>query len=327
MSRLSVSHNDLDGISAQIVIRQFVGDIQRMNISYGKIDEYINIIDEYCGHAKPVEVWVTDLSFTLHQLEKLFEVTKRYTDIKFYFIDHHPFDEDYSHIKADNLMLLINQKASGTKLTYLFLKNNRTLINNNIKKDLEKYVEFVDVYDLWKKENPLFKGAMVYNELFWEFKKDYYFTRFKDDFKLRNSDKERFKDLMTKKKKLFEKLDKSGRIFRHEPNGDKRILMMFIDDFKNHIPLDYPGFDVYILISSYGGISIRLRDDLSDDGTLKDNIVKRVLLNKNVDSCGGHPQAFGANLFDASAHNQIEFGKFILTVVDEELDNLYSEKD
>jgi len=326
MSRLSVSHNDLDGVSAQIVIRQFTGEVQRMNLSYGKIDEYINIIDEYCGHTKPSEVWITDLSFTLPQLEKLFVVVKKYTCIKFYFIDHHPFSEDYSHIKSDNLVILISQKASATKLTYLFLKNNRTLIDNKIKNDLERYIEFVDAYDLWKKDDPLFKGAMVYNELFWEFKKDYYFTRFKDDFKLRNSDKERFKGLMNKKKKLFEKLDKSGRIFRHEPNGNKRILMIFVDDYKNHIPLDYPGFDIYIMISSYGGISVRLRRGLSNDGVLKNAIVNRLLENPNVQSAGGHNEAFGANLFDTSARAQVEFGKFLLTVLDEELDNFYKKE-
>jgi len=322
MSKLAVSHTDLDGVSAQIVIRQFKGEVQRMNLSYGKIEEYLAIIDEYCGHSKPSEVWVTDLSFTLQYLETFFETVKRFPEINFYFIDHHPFDEDYSHIKAPNLMLLISPKASATKLTFLYLKNNSKILDPKMMKPLAEYVDYVDVYDLWKKDDKMFKAAMVYNELFWEFKKDYYFSRFKDDYKLRNSDKERFRDLMKKKTKLFEKLDKAGRIFRHEPEGNKRILMMFIDDFKNHIPLDYPGYGIYILISSYGGVSVRLRRGLSDDGVLKNAIVKRLLENPNVQSAGGHNEAFGSMLIDASAHAQVEFGKFLLTVADEELDIL-----
>lgn len=322
MSKLSVSHCDLDGIGAQIVIRQFRGDIQRMNLGYDKIDEYIDIIDEYCLHSKPQEVWITDLSFSLIQLEKLFRVVKRHLSIKFFYIDHHPFLEDYSHINANNLILIINQKASATKLTYLFLKNSKKLLDPSKSEELEKYVEYTNTYDLWITESNLFKGAMVYNELFWEFKKDHYFSRFKDNFKLRNSDKEKFISLMEKKKKLFNKLDKSGRIFRHEPNAEKRIFMMFIDDYRNHIPLDYPGFDVYILIASYGGVSMRLRKKLSDDGKLKDAVVKRILQHDNVETGGGHPQAFGTLLLDASAHEQVKFGQFLLKVFDEELDNL-----
>jgi oligoribonuclease NrnB/cAMP/cGMP phosphodiesterase (DHH superfamily) len=321
MSILSCSHNDLDGISAQIVLRYFVGDISRMNISYNKINEYIEIINEYCIHHKPKEVWITDLSFTLEQLEKLFEVIKKHSNVSFYFIDHHPFKEDHSHIKANNLMLLINQKASATKLTYLYLKNNSDLRNINLE-ELEKYVEYVNTYDLWIKDDQKFKGSLVYNELFWEFKKDYYFSRFQDEFKLRNSDKDRYRDMMNKKKKLFKKLDDSGRIFRHEPDGKKRIFMIFLDDYKNHVTIDFEGFDTYIIVSSYGGVSIRLRDNLSDDGILKDNVVKRILEHWNIETGGGHSRAFGTRLLDSSAHNQVEFAKDLLTIIDEELDNL-----
>jgi len=315
MSILSVSHNDLDGISAQIILRQFVGELTRMNVSYGKIDEYLEIINEYCQHHRPAQVWVTDLSFTFEQLNKLSNIAKMFPDIQFYFIDHHPFSEDYNQLKNKNFMILINQKASATKLTYLFCKNN---IKQNNDKDLQNYVEYVNTYDLWIKDSPLFKGSLVYNELFWEFKKDYYFTRFKDEFKLRNADKDRYIEMMKKKKKLFDKLEKAGRIFRHE----KRIFMIFLDDYKNHVTIDYSGFDSYIIVSSYGGVSIRLRDGLSDDGKLKDAIIKRVLEHENIETGGGHPKAFGTLIVDATAHKQVQFARELLKIIDEELDNL-----
>jgi len=321
MSILSVSHNDLDGLSAQIVLRQHLGEITRMNISYGKIDEYLEIVQDYCTHTRPDQVWVTDLSFTYQQLEKLSEITDLNPGMKFYFIDHHPFKEEYNHLVKDNFIILINPKACATKLTHLYLKNN---FNGNFDKGLEEYVEYVNIYDIWLKDNKKFKGAIVYNELFWEFKKDYYYTRFKDEFKLRNSDKEKYKELMKKKIKLFEKLDNNGRIFRHEPGGEKRIFMIFLDDYKNHVTIDYEGFDVYIIVSSYGGISIRFRDNLSDDGILKDTIVRKSLEHENIETAGGHPKAFGMKLEDTTATHQIEFSKFLLEVVDESLDNLNS---
>lgn len=319
MNILVCSHSDLDGVTAQIVIRQFKGEITRMNISYDKIDEYLIIIEDYCARLNPSEVYVTDLSFTIEQLTKLAEITKKYKDTKFYFIDHHPFKEDYSHLKSDNFMILISPKASATKLVYLYLKNNTKGVKKpEPKAGLEEYVEYVNTYDLWLKDNPRFKGSLVYNELFWDFKKDYYFTRFKDEFKLRNSDKDRYRELMTKKAKLFNKLDKAGRIYTHK----KRIFMIFLDDFKNHVTVDYEGYDVYVILSSYGTVSIRLRENLSDDGILKDRIVKRVLENEQIKTAGGHPKAFGIKIENPTARNQVKFAKDLLQIIDEELDTL-----
>lgn len=320
MSILSLSHLDYDGLSAQIVLRKYKGELTRMNIGYGKIDEYIEILSDYCSHNRPTEVWITDLSFTFEQLKKVNEIAKYNDKIKFYFIDHHPFPESYDHLVLDNLMILINDKASATKLTFLYLKNNFSPLQKQEENELKEYVEYTNAYDIWLKDEPKFKGSLVYNELFWEFKKDYFFTRFKDEFKLRNSDKEKYKELMKKKIKLFEKLDNAGRIFRHEPNGDKRIFMIFLDDYKNHVTIDYEGFDVYIIVSSYGGVSIRFRDGLSDTGELKDIIVKKIMEHENVDTAGGHPRAFGMKLTDTSAHHQVEFAKYLLGIIDETLD-------
>ena len=323
MSILSLSHNDLDGVSSQIVLRRHLGEITRMNISYGKIDEYLEIIQDYCNHQRPSQVWVTDLSFDYEQLKKLNKIAQNNSRIKFYFIDHHPFLEPYDSLGLDNFVIIINSKASATKLTHLYLKYNFNSKKFNASlKDLDEYVEYVNAYDLWLKDEPRFKGSVVYNELFWDFKRDYYFSRFKDELKLRNADKERYKELMKKKVKLFDKMDKSGRIFRHEPDGNKRIFMIFLDDYKNHIPLDYEGFDVYVIVSSYGGVSIRLRNNLSDTGELKDIIVSEALKHKDVSAAGGHPRAFGIKLKDtsSSAHNQVEFSKFLLGVIDRALD-------
>ena len=88
MSVLSLSHSDLDGISSQIVLRAKFGEITRMNISYGKIYEYLEIIEDYCYRSRPSEVFVTDLSFQYSELQKLAEIATNNPAINFYFIDH-----------------------------------------------------------------------------------------------------------------------------------------------------------------------------------------------------------------------------------------------
>jgi oligoribonuclease NrnB/cAMP/cGMP phosphodiesterase (DHH superfamily) len=266
---LSVSHTDLDGLSAQIVLRSVFGEIKRMNATYGKIEEYLNIIDDYCSRTEPHKVFITDLAFKYKELERLNEIAKKHSTTKFIFIDHHPFEEEYKHLVLPNFTILISDKASATKLTYLFLKANYSLNN----KELAQYVEYVNAYDIWLKNEKEFKVGFVYNELFWSYKIEYFWSIFKDNYSLRNKDKEQYRELIKKKDKLFNKLEKSGRVMKFSD----RILLIFLDDFQGHVTIDYPDFASYVIIRSYGGVSVRLREDAVNEGKTKNNIVKKIL--------------------------------------------------
>jgi oligoribonuclease NrnB/cAMP/cGMP phosphodiesterase (DHH superfamily) len=208
---------------------------------------------------------------------------------------------------------LVTSKASATKLIYLFCKANFKLVNE----ELEQFVEYVNAYDIWLKDTPEFKIGIVYNDIFWEYKIRHFWNRFNDDFKLRNSDKEVYRDLMKKKAKIFSKLDNSGRMFKLQ---EQKIFMIFLDEFKNYITLDYPNYNIYVMLSSYGGFSVRLRNDFAKDYPFKDKIVDRLLKLPNIGNAGGHNSAFGGKLIDSSAQKQIEFAKDILTIIDEEQD-------
>jgi len=313
MSVLSVSHTDLDGISCQFVLNETFGSITNMNISYGKIDEYLNVINDHCTRTNPEKVFITDLSFEYHQLEKLSEITQLHLGTHFYFIDHHPFEEEYSHLVRGNFTILITSKASATKLTYLFCKANFNLDN----KDLLQYVEYVNAYDIWLEDTPEFKVGFVYNELFWTYRMNHYRNRFNGDYKLRNKDKEYYKELMVKKVKTFGKLEKSGKLFRL---GDNDIFMVFTDDFRSHITIDYPDFKVYVIFSSYGTISVRLRDDIPNYKQMKENVVKKMEGHKNVISAGGHDKAFGITLNTVEPGDLILIAKELLGIIDNELD-------
>jgi len=317
MSILSMSHTDLDGIGCQIILRQTFGEITRMNLSYNKVDEYLEILEDYCIHNRPQKVFITDLSFNEQQMNTLTNITRTYNDILFYFIDHHPAQCNYENLSSANFVILVTDKACATKLVYLYCKANFGLVNE----DLGVFVEYVNAYDIWLTDKPEFKVGLVYNDIFWEYRIKHFWNRFKDDFKLRNSDKEKFKELMIKKRKVFGKLENSGRMFKLQ---DQKIFMIFLDDFKNHITLDYPDYNIYVMVSSYGGFSVRLRNDFAKGYPFKDNVVNSLLSLQNIGNAGGHHAAFGGNLIDSSAHKQVEFAKQILTIIDAEQDLLLS---
>lgn len=305
---LSVSHYDLDGISCQIPLYRTFDVIKKMNISYKDVDNYITIIDDFCFNNKPARVFVTDLSFTFSQLKDLYRVTNRHKEVMFYFIDHHPFDEDFSPLQSKNLKIIISDKASATKLTYMFLIKNFDLTPTD---ELTKYVEYVNSYDIWLEDKKEFKVGFVFNELFWKYKPKMFWSKFKDDASLQNSDKEVYKELMQKKAKLFDKIKQSGRLFEL---GNKDLFMIFVDDFKSHIPFDYPGYKIYVLLSSNGSVSIRLKDCQNSD-KIRETIINNSLKHKNVSSSGGHPNAFGITLIDNKPHEMIEFAKFLIDTI------------
>ena len=314
MSILSLSHSDLDGIGCQIVLRAQFGEIRRMNISYGKIDEYLNIIDDYCYRENPTKVFVTDLSFKYHHLELMSSIAEKYPNIKFYFIDHHPFEEKFRHLVLPNFTIVITDKASATKLTYLTIKSNYGLNN----KELETFVNYVNAYDIWLDDTPEFKVGFVYNELFWSYKINYFWSKFKDNYKLRNSDKEKYKELIQKKNKLFAKLEKSGRVMKFT----NRILLIFLDDFQGHVTIDYPDFLSYVIIRSYGGVSVRLDKKVVNDGVTKNNLVKEILTLDYISEAGGHQGAFGTKIEDPNPHRLLEFSKILVELIDVELEEI-----
>ena len=310
---LSVSHIDLDGIGSQIVLRTYLGDITRMNINYNKIDEYLDIIDDFCTNRHPEYVYITDLSFTFEQLTKLSNITMNHKESNFIFIDHHPFEEDYKHLIKDNFKIIISHKASATKLTYLYMNKYNPLINT----ELETFVSYVNAYDIWLQDHKEFKPGLVLNDLFWEYKIDYFWTRFKDTYRLNNKDKENYKDLYNRKNKLFKKLEDSNRIMKF---GDNKILLIFIDEFRSHITLDYPDFLSYVIITSYGSCSVRLDHSLESNGSIKDLILDS-LDHSKIDNSGGHNTAFGIKLKDSDPHNLVQFAKEIVQSIDKVLDN------
>ena len=315
MNVLSLSHTDLDGISCQFVLDRTFKNVTNMNISYGKIEEYISIVNDYCGRMQPDKVFITDLSFTMELFEMLSDMTKNHPDIHFYFIDHHPFEGEFRNYARENFTIVITDKASATKLTYLFCKANFNLND----KELETYTEYVNAYDIWLEDSPLFKVGLVYNELFWQYKINHFRSRFVDELPLRNSDKNNYKEMMVKKRKLFAKLEKSNRMFKL---GDNDIFMIFIDDYRTHITLDYPDFKAYLIIASYGGISVRLRDNgfFKDAEGFKNKIVDEMLKNEHVVSAGGHPNAFGITVGSKEPSILVEVAKEALKIIDLELD-------
>lgn len=164
---LMVSHTDLDGIAAVILSKFFrIPVTEYLIMNYGEeVDENNNCIFPFKNHNK---ILVTDFSIS----ENIFNFIKDNYD-EYLIFDHHVESIDLGknnrsdHHEAsqeppeDNNIFFSTGK-SGTKLYYEYL------IKNKRKKPiLDEFVNLVDVYDLWKLDDPLRSKAEDLNRVFW----------------------------------------------------------------------------------------------------------------------------------------------------------------
>lgn len=293
-STISLSHIDLDGISCQLVLEQVYKNTKLYNCNYDKIPEYLDYIDDNCSEYRPDRVFITDLAFEKSNAIKLAHIIKNHPDVKFIYIDHHPYDEELINVfkkikdSLKNFTFIHSTKASATKLTYKFLDRSKPF-NNPL---MEKYVESVNAYDIWLLESEFFKAGFVYNELFFNYKLKAFYFEMRDSFKLKQKHKDRYVELVKEKTKYFDKVKKDKLIF-----SDNDKLFIFADEFKSWITLDFPNFNYYVIASTYSRISVRISDKITSEQA---ETVKNYIINNKdmtgIISIGGHHHAFGLTL-------------------------------
>lgn len=312
---ISLSHNDMDGVGAQIVLNKTYPDITTLNTSYGKVSEYIEIIsDMLISRTNIDEVYITDLNITELEMVTLYNLSKQYPHIIFNYIDHHDYDYEPQKYKRNNLHIAVSKKFCSTKLTYGFCKAHKNLKPD---KDLTYFVNVIDAYDLWQTENLLFQEGLRLNELFWSLMVRNFYLRFKDITKLRMVDNEKIDAMFIKKNKIFTKLKESGRLFTAE---NKSVLLCFLDVFRSHITLDFPGYWCYVNVTLYGNVSIRLSTSFTELEAIhmKNTLVDFSMSLPSVVSAGGHIHAMGiTSTLKGDSEGLINLGRVLSVKADE----------
>jgi len=185
---LSISHNDLDGVGAQIVLGAIFKNIQYINVSYKEIDDALVNLDE----TKYDFIFVTDISPSVKELLYRFD--------NLMLIDHHQnLENDPSH------NIHINHKYSGTYLTWKYLIHK---YGDSVLGRYEKLVTLINDYDMWILK---YKASKALNDLYTNYHADKFRRRFRSGkLKLKESEKEylqRIEDSFNKKYNELEIFD------------------------------------------------------------------------------------------------------------------------
>ena len=140
---LSISHNDLDGVGAQILLGHVFKNIEYIECSYYNIDKTLISINPEDYDV----VFITDIS------PKIIEILDRFDNA--ILIDHHQ-----NAVNNPKKHIYVNYKYSGTYLTNHFLEK---MYGEELMSPYKKMVKLVNDYDMWILK---YKGSKILNDLY-----------------------------------------------------------------------------------------------------------------------------------------------------------------
>jgi len=286
---LNFSHADLDGFGCQLSINEKfnpigkpkTAEINFKNMGYGKIPEMLDKIEDLNYYDAFI---ITDLNFIEEHQEKLYETLKKHNfKGKFIYIDHHLYNDTtfLEKIKNEfNASIFIDiEKSASLKTFELFIKE----IDTEPRKNLQKLIEMIDIYDLWQKDNPKFKIANLLNDLFWDaFNFDFTEKMISQNYKLTDSQKNLMKGYIKKVENTFKEFQEKGIIL-----NKGKFLISFDYKYSNHYS-EFFNYEIGITVDiNTKNVSIRI-----DNENKRDKIFK--IIEKHNGKPGGHGVAFGA---------------------------------
>lgn len=166
MKLFHLSHNDLDGYSAQLITDLFFDEKRYYNSNYGtEVSVKINTIFEEIstvGSRDEVLFLITDLNITQEECELVEKLSNRLVflgkKVSVQLLDHHISGQKQAKKYP---WYYLDHKRCATKITYDFFK--KKFPSQKLPNELDTYVNAVNAYDIWLCENELFEFGKVLN--------------------------------------------------------------------------------------------------------------------------------------------------------------------
>jgi oligoribonuclease NrnB/cAMP/cGMP phosphodiesterase (DHH superfamily) len=259
---LSISHNDLDGIGCQIVLKNYFNNIEFSVTTYNNIDEVlektINKLDRYDG------IFITDISPNNRELFDRIDIPMVYLDHHETALDLHDPDENFYCVP----------EVCATKLTKGYIENMFHVKLSH----LDYFVDVVNDYDMWLHRDP---KSWALNELYYNYWSTKFRTRFSDgDIKFTDGEEDYIRYRRKEFNRLYTEID------FYELEDIKGVLVNtndFANDIANKILIEEDYKIVFVYIPKYNNISVRCNETYLNIGDIL----------KILELGGGHSNAGG----------------------------------
>ncbi|MDA3046613.1 3'-to-5' oligoribonuclease B [Campylobacter sp. VBCF_06 NA8] len=325
-----LSHTDLDGYSAQLVVAHYLSGVEFFNANYGKeivekFDQILGKIDENLQtnpDAKSL-VLITDLNLLPAQCEK-FQTQLAQKNAKIFLLDHH---QSGAECAQKHPWYLLDNSRCATKITYDFFS---AIFDED--EELAKFVKVVNAVDIWLKDESEFELGkvclgMVSNAkeinkiMFEEQSREYINFLLNKIFEFQNLNEPHIAldDALHAIKKSFFNADRNDTL----SNLISDYVVTLLDAQKERFSIEYEGFKG-ILTYNIGNVSVIGNDfltrnpdmDFFIDVTSKKTLSFRAngkvdvsAMAKNLLGGGGHANASGGIFIgfkDANSYEAIK---------------------
>jgi len=183
---MSISHNDLDGVGAQILLGGVFKNIEYINSSYHSIDKDLMNLDPNDYDY----IFITDISPSMEEILDRFDNA--------ILIDHHQTAKYLNNPKKHRF---VNTKYSGTYLTNHFLSK---MYGDEKVERFSKLVKLINDYDMWILK---YKGSKALNDLFSLYNDEKFRERFRHGkLKLTVTEKDYLNNIQKKFDKIYDEL-------------------------------------------------------------------------------------------------------------------------
>lgn len=269
---LSVSHNDLDGVGAQILLGGVFKNIDYINSSYYSIDKDLMTLnpDDYDY------IFITDISPSCSEILDRLDNS--------ILIDHH---QTAKHIHDPKKHRFINTKYSGTYLTHHYL--NKMYGGDKLNR-FNKLVKLVNDYDLWILK---YKGSKALNDLFSLYNDEKFRERFRHG-KLALTVTE--KEYLGNIQKDFDKIYNELVVEEFETiNACWFESDIFVNEISHKLMME-EGYDC-VMFNTLKNFKVSIRSNMDDFN------MGMYLKEKGIG--GGHPKAAGIDVSTQEEMNSI----------------------
>lgn len=293
------THNDLDAFGSLAVIKEkFKGyEFEVHHTNYSNIPEKVDVICNSVMNEKPAMFICADVSFSTSEPEFVrlteFMLTQ---DIHFWFFDHHLYSDGFfDSISERNPKFKYwwDKTKCATKICYdvLLSKDPKTPTLEN----LERLVQYIDVYNIWQWKDSKFQASQFLNEYFWakvnvqgdngiellaeEFRQD--------DYNIPSDFQPIVQKIKSDQDAHLVKVEESGLVFR---NTEHKTTLYFSEEHFNPFMIkEHLAGQWYVIqIYTWGLIKVRI----SQDCDLTDEQFNQIRLEMTGTTDIGHKNAF-----------------------------------
>jgi len=233
---LNISHNDLDGCVAQIVLGHVYDNITFINASFYKIDEILQSLD----YDKYDYVILTDI----HPDDQ----RNMYLSDKIILLDHHESAKEYTDPAKMHYVVV---GICGAKLTLRFVEKMYDMKLEH----LHELVEITNDYDMWILNHP--KSKQMNDLMFYKYRPDKFRQNFFDG---RTTFTEEEEEWLEQRAIKFDKLYNGLSVFEFDKlNGCIAQSREFINEICDKLMNEESYNIVVIRNPSNGRVSVRHR--------------------------------------------------------------------